>query len=225
MEPTTANGAEYDGRFGCHNGNAVEWEQRIGSAERPGAVRVLGFLNHAEAGAYREATILALQTRSAPDLDSSRRIGTPKYGFGLNIEQALSKDVGTFARYGWNDGKTETWAFTEIDRSLSGGVSIGGRLWHRREDRIGAATASNRISGDHAAYLAAAGYGLLLGDGALNYRPESVFEVYYAAAVGAGFIVTLDFQHVTNPAYNHARGPVSVGTLRLHCGSTLRKRP
>jgi high affinity Mn2+ porin len=216
MEPTTANGAEFDTRVARHNATAVEWERRTGSSPRPGAIRALAFLNHTGAGTYSESTALALGSGVPPDLANSRRIGARKYGFGLNVEQAVADGVGVFGRCGWNDGKTETWAFTEIDRSVSGGLAIAGRRWRRRDDRAGIAAASNHLSSQHARFLAAGGYGFLIGDGRLSYQPESVFEAYYAASIGGGFTLTLDYQRIGNRAYNSDRGPVSVATARLH---------
>ncbi len=206
MEPTSANGPTFDTRMGRNRGAALEFERDYAIAGRKGAVRLLGFENRENAGTYREGI----------SLDSSRRNGTLKYGFGVNLEQALSDDVGVFGRYSWNDGKTETWAFTEIDRSLSGGVSIRGNRWHRAQDTIGAGMVRNQLSGDHRSFLAAGGYGFIIGDGRLNYSPEKVVEVYYAFHVGRGWTVTGDYQHVNNPAYNRDRGPVSVGTIRIH---------
>jgi high affinity Mn2+ porin len=213
MEPTTANGPTFDTRIGHNRGIALEYEHDHSIAGRSGAIRVLAFDNRAEAGTYREA--LHIRTVN-PDLGPTRRNGVAKYGFGLNFEQAVSKDAGVFGRYGWNDGKTETWAFTEIDRSLSGGISLNGRRWGRSQDTIGIATARNYLSGDHRSFLAAGGYGFILGDGRLNYAPEQIVEAYYAFPINRMWTITGDYQYIANPAYNQARGPVSVGTIRLH---------
>jgi high affinity Mn2+ porin len=213
MEPAEANGPTLDTRIGSNRGIAVEYEHDHSVAGRPGAFRVLAFDNREDAGTYREAMQLA---PVGPDLGPTRRNGVAKYGFGLNFEQALSKDAGVFGRYGWNDGKTETWAFTEIDRSLSGGVSIRGRRWGRAQDIIGLAAARNYLSGDHRVFLAAGGYGFIIGDGRLNYAPEQIVEAYYAFRINRMWTVTADYQHIANPAYNQDRGPVSVGTIRLH---------
>jgi high affinity Mn2+ porin len=132
------------------------------------------------------------------------------------MDQALSANIGVFARLGWNDGRTESWAFTEVDRTASGGVSLKGALWGRPRDAFGAAAVFNGISGDHAAYLAAGGLGFLLGDGRLNYGVESIFESYYAWSVTRMATLSLDFQHIDNPGYNRDRGPVAVYALRLH---------
>ena len=72
----------------------------------------------------------------------------------MNVEQSLTPKIGIFGRYSWNDNQTESWAFTEINRSLSGGISINGKLWKRKRDQVAVASARNCISGDHRVFLA-----------------------------------------------------------------------
>src|ERR1700753_602299 len=93
-----------------------------------------------------------------------------KYGFYANLEQQLAKDVGLFARASWNNGQTETLSFTDIDRSVSGGLSIKGSRWGRADATIGIGGAVDGLSAAHRDFLAAGGIGLLIGDGQLNYR-------------------------------------------------------
>jgi high affinity Mn2+ porin len=212
MEPTEANGPTFDTRVAQNRGVAVEWERRYRPMEHPGTLRVLGFLDRERSGTFRDAMLPGGTT----DLASTRRPGTKKYGFGLNAEQEIARDIGAFARYGWSDGKTEAWAFTQIDRSISGGISLQGRLWKRTGDNIGVAAVRNYLAGDDRSFLAAGGLGFIIGDGKLNYAPESIVEAYYAWHAPRDFTFTLDYQRVVNPAYNRDRGPVSVGTLRVH---------
>ena len=160
-----------------------------------GALRILGFLNRERAGTFRDSIL----PDGGTDLAATRRPGTKKYGFGLNLEQEIAKDVGTFARYGWSDGKTEAWAFTQIDRSVSGGLSLQGRLWRRPGDNIGVAVVQNYLSGDDRSFLAAGGLGFIIGDGRLNYKPESIAEAYYAWHALREWTFTLDYQRVANP--------------------------
>lgn len=213
MVPTTANGPAFDTRLGRNRGIAIEYEHDHQVLRRSGALRILAFENQEDAGSYREALHAG---SGVPDLEATRRNGAKKYGFGLNAEQALSGDAGLFARYGWNDGKTESWAFTEIDRSLSAGMAVKGLRWGRRRDTVGLAAVRDYLSGDHRAFLAAGGYGFIIGDGRINYAPEQIVEAYYAFRVSGSWTVTGDYQHIANPAYNQDRGPVSVGTVRLH---------
>ena len=212
MEPTEANGPTFDTRLARNGGTAVEWEDRYSPLGHGGILRVLGFLNRERAGTFRDA----LLPNGATDLAATRRPGTRKYGFGLNLEQEITRDIGAFARYGWSDGKTEAWAFTQIDRSLSAGTVVQGRLWHRPADNIGVATVRNYLSGDDRRFLAAGGMGFIIGDGRLNYAPESIVEAYYSWHAAKDWTFTFDYQRVANPAYNQDRGPVSVGSLRVH---------
>jgi high affinity Mn2+ porin len=212
MEPTEANGPTFDTRIAKNRGEAAEWERRYSLKARPGVLRLLGFLNRERAGTFRDAPLV----NGIPDLAPSRRPGARKYGFGVNLEQEIAPDLGVFARYGWSDGKTESWAFTQIDRSVSGGVSIRGRRWKRPGDTVGLAAVRNYLSGDQRSFLAAGGMGFIIGDGRLNYAPESIAEAYYAWSATRQWTFTLDYQRVVDPAYNRDRGPVGVGSLRVH---------
>ncbi len=141
-----------------------------------------------------------------------------KYGFALNVEQPLADDgeTGLFGRLGWNDGATETFAFTECDRHVSAGAQIAGAAWHRPLDRIGLAFVANGLSDAHADYLAAGGLGFVLGDGRLHRGAEIIAEAYYSFRLLRWFAITLDYQFIKNPGYNQDRGPVSVVSLRGH---------
>jgi high affinity Mn2+ porin len=212
LEPTGANGPTLDWRVAKNRGEVVEYEQRFHIAGQSGAIRTLGFLNREDGGTFREA----LLQPGTPDVTATRRNGADKYGFGLNLQQAVTKDIGVFGRYGWSDGKTEAWAFTQIDRSLSGGVSLSGRLWRRPKDSVGVGAVRNYLSGDQRSYLAAGGLGFIIGDGRLNYHPEAIVESYYAYQLNRMTTLSLDYQRIFNPAYNCDRGPVAVYSLRLH---------
>lgn len=132
------------------------------------------------------------------------------------MEQAVSDDVGVFGRASWADGKTETYAYTEIDRSISGGVVVKGGAWGRAQDSAGFAMARNGLSKVRREYLAAGGLGFFIGDGRLNYRPEVVLETFYSLNLTRQTWLTLDWQHIRNPAYNADRGRVNVASVRLH---------
>jgi high affinity Mn2+ porin len=150
-------------------------------------------------------------------VDSTQAYGRHKYGFGISADQYLSKDFGVFARLGYNDGQTQTWFFTEIDRSLSFGATLKGTSWKRDDDEIGLAFIGSGLSAAHRDYLADGGYGFIIGDGKLNYAPEMVAELYYKInAYQKKFWLTPDYQFILNPAYNADRGPVNVFSLRAH---------
>src|SRR5262249_39787818 len=151
---------------------------------------------------------MASEEGGVPDITQSRRRGRIKYGFGFNLEQPLADDgeTGLFARLGWNDGATETFTFTEAERSLSLGAQIAGASWRRPDDRVGVAFVADELGNLHASYLRHGGLGFELGDGRLNRRPEIVVETYYALAVLRWLVLSLDYQFVDNPGYNRDRG-------------------
>ena len=215
-EPKVANGSQLDRRLFRDHGQTAEVERRYTIGQHPGAIRVLGYGNRADAGNYAEALRIARETGTTPSVVATRKVGTLKYGTGVNFEQEIARDIGVFSRLGWNDGKTESFAFTAIDRLATGGVSIKGTRWKRKDDVLASSFTASGISGVHAAYLAAGGLDFLIGDGRLNYSPEYVWESYYSARVFPGFYASLDAQHDTNLAYNHDRGPVWIYSLRLH---------
>jgi len=205
LEPVSANGPFLDRHIAANHGDIVEFQYGYAKG---GIVRMMGYVNHANMGTYREAD---------QDIIATRRPDTMKYGCGVNVEQAITANAGAFLRLGWNDGKTESWAFTEIDRTASGGVSVHGNSWRRPDDVVGVAMAVNGISGDHASYLARGGYGFLIGDGQLpHYVPEVILETFYNWNIRKPVYLTPDYQFIQHPAYNRDRGPVNVISLRLH---------
>lgn len=212
LEPKTANGMEMDLDIPQAHGDNAEFEYRYSVNAHPGKVRILAYANHAHMGNYRNALKLSPVN---PDITQTETYCV-KYGFGLNFEQEITKYLGGFLRAGWNDGATESWAYTEIDRTVSLGVILNGSLWKRPDDIVGLAVVVNGISPDHRAYLEAGGYGFIIGDGRLNYALEQIVEAYYAWRIFKGFTVTGDFQFVENPAYNQDRGPVAIFGARLH---------
>jgi high affinity Mn2+ porin len=210
-EPRVANGLRFDRRILRDRGDVIEGELRVKPNGHDGVIRALSYFNHTDSGSYANALKLA-----PPDVAAVHRPGTLKYGFGLNIEQELAKDIGVFGRLGWNDGKTESFAYAVIDRLANAGVSVTGSRWRRPHDTAATAFTVVGISGVHGLYLSRGGNDFMIGDGALNRGSEYSSETYYAAELVKGFFATLDLQHITNPAYNRDRGPVWAGSLRLH---------
>ena len=215
-EPRVANGLRFDRRILVNRGDTFEQERRFSFRKHPGAIRVLEYLNHADAGNYATALRLASQTGTTPNVAATRKPGALKYGVGVNLEQELTSEVGAFSRLGWNDGKTESFAFTAIDRLATGGISIKGIRWRRKNDVAATSFTASGISGVHALYLARGGLDFLIGDGRLTYAPEYVWETYYSARLFPGFFITFDLQRDVNPAFNHDRGPVWIESVRLH---------
>jgi high affinity Mn2+ porin len=181
----------------------------------PGKLKLLGFVNRGRMANYRDAVDLALATGGAPDVVPVRRWQW-RPGAALNIEQEVAADAGVFLRASVNDGDREAYEFTEINRSLSTGLALKGTRWGRADDTVGLALAVNALSSAARDYFAAGGMGILIGDGRLDYGAERILETYYAWQLPLRSTLTLDYQHVTNPAHNRDRGPVSIVGLRLH---------
>ena len=169
-------------------------------------------------GNYQQALALESLDPSANinNVMTSIRSQHLKGGTYLNVEQTLTNDIGVFARASWNDGHNEILSFTDIDRSVSSGISIKGTTWNRPKDTVGVVGAINGLSEGHREFLAAGGLGLLIGDGALNYRNEKIIEGYYSINLFRAAALTFDYQFVDNPAYNADRGPVSIFAVRFH---------
>ena len=149
-------------------------------------------------------------TGQPADINAVRNI-TNRTGVSVNLEQQVTETLGVFARAGWADGRIEPWDFTDIDRTISGGVSINGKQWGRPDDTFGIAAVVNGIAGVHRAFFNAGGLGILIGDGQLpRPGPEQILEAYYSYALSATTKLSFDYQFIVNPGYNTDRGPVNV---------------
>jgi high affinity Mn2+ porin len=199
-------------------GTVVEFEERHEIAGQPGKLRLAAFYNSGNTANYREVLEQAAANPALDinDIATADQRTRPKYGFYANLEQQIVKDVGLFARASWNDGQNQILSFTDVDRSLSGGLSIKGSFWGRPNDTVGIGGAINGLSDAHRDFLAAGGFGLLIGDGQLNYSPERILETYYSWKLNDWSALTFDYQFITNPAYNADRGPASIVSGRLH---------
>ncbi len=193
-----------------------EIEERHELWGQPGKLKITGYLERGRMGAYQDAINLAQLTGQPADINAVRTY-TSRPGVSINLEQQVSETVGVFARAGWADGTREPWDFTDIDRTVSGGVSIAGKQWGRPDDTIGIAGMINNISSVHQAFFNDGGLGILIGDGQLpNPGLEQIFETYYSYALSTATKVSLDYQFINNPAYNTQRGPVNAFAVRLH---------
>jgi high affinity Mn2+ porin len=210
-----ANGAVLDTDLTHYNGNQAEFEARYDLAAHPGKVRLQAYLNDADMGNYAEAVSLGAATGTIPEVTQTRSY-SDKYGFGLDAEQELGQDLGAFARLGWDNGLTETWEYTAIDRTAQAGFLLSGNRWGRPDDQLGLGAVINGLSAQHEAYLAAGGVDFIIGDGRLDYAPEKILEAFYNYHPIREIGLTLDFQWVTNPAYNQDRGPVGIVSGRAH---------
>jgi high affinity Mn2+ porin len=209
--PKHQNGVGINEQYLQSWGMVTELERRFVLHNHPGAVRLLAFLNRVDSGTYADA--VDSPVRPAVVADPSYRLN---YGFGLNSEYELAKGVGVFARLGWNAGQTPDWAYADVSKSGSAGVSVNGDFWRRPGDTVGLAGVVNGISRVQQQFLADGGLGILAGDGKLNYGLEQSLETYYKFQIWKTVNATADYQYVTNPGYNKDRGPVSVLSMRLH---------
>jgi high affinity Mn2+ porin len=214
LSTTEGNGAIWDQKIGKANTQTLEFEKRYTLNGQKGTVRILGFLNNGKMGDYNQALALS---PVAPNVDTTQAYGRHKYGFAINADQYLTKDFGVFAKLSYNDGHTQTWYFTEIDRSFSLGAQLKGTAWKRGDDELAIAFVGNGISAPHRNYLAAGGYGFIIGDGKLTYGTELIGEIYYKLnAYQNKLFISPDYQFIINPAYNKDRGPVNVLSVRAH---------
>ncbi len=219
--PTEANGPVLATDLIHNRGDQAELELHprvLGHRPDPLILRFLLYRNFGHMGNYRDALRLAQQTGTTPDITAVEMPGAVKYGYGLNFEQALGDggNTGLFGRFTWNDGRTESFVYTECDRAMCLGYQLSGAHWRRPQDRVALALVQEDLSSSHKDYLAAGGLGFILGDGRLNYGPERILETYYAYQLSRFATISVDYQGIANPGYNRDRGPVSVLSVRLH---------
>ncbi len=211
MEPEVSNGVRFDKHIGKAFGQILQYDVRYKVGERKGTVRPFVYFNRAHMGNYAEAA-----RQPYPSDITLTRAYRSKAGLGVSWDQELTSDLGAFARLSWSDGKNESWAFTEIDRSVVAGLSLRGARWSRPDDTVGLAGVVNGISSEHQRYLANGGTGLILGDGALNYSTEQILETYYDVQVFKWLHLAADYQYARHPGYNADRGPISFFAVRAH---------
>jgi high affinity Mn2+ porin len=218
LMPKVANGPKLDFNLARARSENIEVEFRPKlQKEKNTVIRLLSFINHAEMGSYREAVQAFLAgTDPQPTIEAHRKQGRIKFGFGLNAEQEITKNLRVFGRLGWNEGQNESFAYTEVDQGVEAGADWQLEQWQRPTDKIGFAFITNGISRLHQLYLALGGNGFLLGDGRLTYGREDIVETYYTAHLWRGMYVSPDLQWAAHPGYNKDRGPVVVPGLRLH---------
>ena len=214
LVPTVANGSIMNWDVSKAGSQTIEFTHRYKLGVNEGTVRLLGFYTKAHMGNYLKS--LALNPVN-PIIQNVEENGNTKYGFGLNVEQNITNDLGCFLRTSWSDGNNETWAFTEIDHSFSGGLLLTGSKWNRKRDHLGLAFVVSGISKSHQEYLQAGGKGFILGDGNLNYSPEQLTEIYYSFELVPTISLTGTYQLLINPGYNKDRsGPVNIFSIRMH---------
>jgi high affinity Mn2+ porin len=213
LVPTQPNGMVMNWDINKAGSHSLEYTYNYTIEGKKGAFRLLSFFTTANMGNFNQSIEL---NPLAPDLLTTEKYGHNKYGFGINCEQEINKELGVFLRSSWNDGNNETWIFTEIDHSLSFGISLNGNRWKRQNDNIGLAYVVSGLSTPHLNYLKAGGMGFELGDGNLNYGLEQLTEIYYSMELTKYLFVSGTYQFILNPGYNKDRGPVNVFSVRFH---------
>lgn len=213
--PTMSNVNTFDMHIPDRGQYLAELELRYSLWSQPGKLRLIGYLNRGFAGGYADTVALAPTSPNYPDIALTRRV-RDNPGFAINIEQAITADLGIFSRASLGGGRTEKLGWTDCDASFSLGSVLKGTAWGRPDDRIGIGGSINGLSAQARAYFGAGGLGILIGDGQLNYRTEQVLETFYAYAMTPLVTVTLDYQFIANPGYNADRGPVSIFGARFH---------
>ena len=199
----------------------IEFEKKFKIKNHSGNLHFLGYLNSSHAPSYSTAINEIRKGDSSLinviDGQATSNQYSRKYGLGISFNQEITKNIGVFSRVGWNDGKTATWAFAEIDRTVSAGIRIRGDIIKRPNDNFGFACLVNGISAEHRNYLDAGGYGFILGDGKLtHYGYEQIIEFFYKIRLNGYLWITPDYQFVINPGYNKDRGPVNIYGIRMH---------
>ncbi len=217
MVPTVANQSIMDPGILHSRSDNLEFEYHFLLGNQTGVLRFVSYLNEAHMGNYLKAISWGITNDTTPQITKVETDGRTKLGFCINIEQSIGPDAGLFLRTGWNDGQNETWMFTEVDRTLSVGMNLGGENWKRKEDNLGIALIINALSVPHRNYLKAGGNGFIIGDGNLNYSTENIFESYYSYKLKYKPLwISPDYQLILFPAYNKDRGPVNIFGIRVH---------
>lgn len=213
MEPDEPNQSNLVFHGMNNVGQVVELEERYKLYDKPGKMRFLVFYNRNREADFND--VLGAADVNAALVDA-RSYGGSKYGFAISGEQQVTDSIGVFARLSWNDGKTESWMFTDVDESAATGLSVNGKSWGRPDDIGDIAAVINGLSSEHREFFEQGGLGLLAGDGQLKYAPEMVMEAYYSYALNPYVFLSPNYQFVLNPAYNADRGPISIFAVRLH---------
>ena len=132
----------------------TELERRWKLNDHPGAIRGMLWLDSARMFSFAAVTPYLVAHPPSPDTPAGAASTVPpwafddyryKWGFGLNLEQEITKNVGVFSRLGWNDGHEGAWTYTDANWAVSTGVAIKGAHWHRPDDTLGIAGVARRL--------------------------------------------------------------------------------
>ena len=123
-----------DGRFWRSWGMMTELERRWKHRRSSGGDSVYGLARRSRFRQLRSGDCPSAANPPPPNARREPGSTIPpaafayryKYGFGLNWEQEVAKNVGVFSRVGWNDGHEVAWTYTDANWSASLGVSVKG---------------------------------------------------------------------------------------------------
>jgi len=193
-----------------------EIEHRHAIGREPGKLKITVFRNRGRMGRFEDAIRLAEEAGGPTDIGAVRRMQS-RAGISFNLEQQVTKAALLFVKGGIANGNIEPFEFTDVDRTISVGVTVKGNGWGRADDTLAVAAVVNGITHIHEQFLDAGGLGILVGDGKLPHPgPEQIIEAYYDFALAKPLHISLDGQFISHPAYNRDRGPVPIGAIRLH---------
>ncbi|MEO7086943.1 MAG: carbohydrate porin, partial [Gemmatimonadaceae bacterium] len=213
--PIRSSNNVFDTHIPARGEYTAEMEWRYALAAEPGKFRVFGWVNRGTMGNYAAAVALPETSPDYPDISLTRQVRTNP-GIVISGEQAVTDRLGLFSRISYSSGLNEILGGTDCGESLSLGGILKGRLWGRKDDAIGVSGVVGGLSPSARAYFAAGGMGILIGDGALNYRHEKGLETYYVHALKSWATLSFDYQWIDNPGYNADRGPVPIYAVRFH---------
>ena len=227
LAPKTPNGKDLNWQIFNTYGDQVEVERQHSIGDLPGKVSVLAYRNRMILARFQDATnyVITNGAQGTQAINNVRNNYQYKTGIGIHGEQALTQDLGIYGRAFTSDGHTETMSFTEADNSVSVGMGMNGTSWTRPHDTLGISMMQNGLSSYRKNYLQTGGVSYFIGDTAfpysgpnqsITYRPERIGEIYYNAMLVKNVLLGVNFQHVNNPAYNAARGPVNIASFRIH---------
>lgn len=191
----------------------AQFVQNFSFKGKEGAVRFFVFMNRAKTGLYDAYQLDSSGLANFEDIRDYRA----KVGGYIDANYNLAKGVGLFARASWNDGKSESWGYTQADFSANAGLLCNPTFFAHNNDLFGVTASYNTISKGHQNYLAAGGGNFMIANNQLlEYAPEIVFEVFYSFNLVKDLFITPDYQFLMNPGYDASRGNTHVFALRVN---------
>ena len=188
-EPKVANGLRFDRRLFRDRGDVFEGELPLQPRSHHGRGAAAELSQPHRFRQLREGAAARRRDEHRARCHGDAQAGTLKYGFGINMEQEITKDCRRLRA-------------PRLERRQDRGFRLHrhrparDRRSLRLRARAGNAPKTpwrpNSRRADypavHALYLSRGGLDFLIGDGRLNYMPEYIWESYYSARVVEGFL-------------------------------------